>query len=169
MTPLHLAVTGPSSRAMRWMLEQRIGLLHVEDNLGRTALYCCASEANLELLLAQGSAVMHTDNYGMNTLHRACFRGELELVRCLLKPKQPLDLRKNKYGTPQHRRTQNLAERPKNGLSRLSVLGVRGIARLPISSSFHITPTEARLRLRTSPGRPTMSPTSRSLKAILQV
>ncbi|KAL7791603.1 hypothetical protein V8C43DRAFT_322341 [Trichoderma afarasin] len=102
MTPLHLAVTGPSNRAAKWILEQRIGLLQVEDNLGRTALHCCASEANLELLLNKGSAVMHTDKYGMNTLHRACLRGELELVRGLLKHNQPLDLKNNKYGTPLH-------------------------------------------------------------------
>ncbi|PNP51843.1 hypothetical protein THARTR1_07612 [Trichoderma harzianum] len=102
MTPLHLAVTGPSNRAAKWILEQRIGLLEVEDHLGRTALHCCASEANLELLLSKGSTVMHTDKYGMNTLHRACLRGELELVRGLLKHNQPLDLRNNKYGTPLH-------------------------------------------------------------------
>lgn len=102
MTPLHLAVTGPSNRAAKWILEQRIGLLQVEDNLGRTALHCCASQANLELLLIKGSTVMHTDKYGMNTLHRACLRGELELVRGLLKHNQPLDLRNNKYGTPLH-------------------------------------------------------------------
>ncbi|KAK4064082.1 uncharacterized protein Triagg1_9238 [Trichoderma aggressivum f. europaeum] len=102
MTPLHLAVTGPSNRAANWILEQRIGLLEVEDILGRTALHCCASEANLELLLSRGSTVMHTDKYGMNTLHRACLRGELELVRGLLKHKQPLDLKNNKYGTPLH-------------------------------------------------------------------
>lgn len=102
MTALHLAVTGPSSRATRWILEQRIGLLVVTDNLGRTALHCCASEANLELLLAKGSAITHTDMYGMSVLHRACHRGELELVRCLLKYSPPLDLRNDLYGTPLH-------------------------------------------------------------------
>ncbi|RYP44848.1 hypothetical protein DL768_008747 [Monosporascus sp. mg162] len=102
MTPLHLAVTGPSSRAARWILEQRMDLLEVEDNLGRTALHCCASDANLELLLARGSAVKHTDKYGMTTLHRACLRGELEIVRCLLKHSPPLGSRNNMYGTPLH-------------------------------------------------------------------
>lgn len=102
MTALHLAVTGPSSRATRWILEKRIGLLVVIDDYGRTALHCCASEANLELLLAKGSAITHTDIYGMSVLHRACHRGELELVRCLLKYSPPLDLKNDLYGTPLH-------------------------------------------------------------------
>ncbi|PTB66600.1 ankyrin, partial [Trichoderma citrinoviride] len=93
MTPLHLAVTGPSSRATRWILEKRTGLVEVEDYLGRTALHCCASEANLEAILSHGSVVMHTDRYGMSPLHRACLRGQLGLVRCLLKHSQPLDLK----------------------------------------------------------------------------
>ncbi|KKP02295.1 hypothetical protein THAR02_05588 [Trichoderma harzianum] len=102
MTPLHLAVTGTSSRAARWILEQQTFLLDVEDKLGRTALHCCASKANLEFLLSKGTPVMHTDKYGMTTLHRACFRGELGLVRYLLKHDQPLGLMNNKYGPPLH-------------------------------------------------------------------
>ncbi|KAM0252319.1 hypothetical protein ACHAQJ_007812 [Trichoderma viride] len=102
MTPLHLAVTGPSCRATRWILDQCIGLLELEDNLGRTALHGCASDDNLEFLLIKGSAINQTDKYGMTALHRASIRGELELVRCLLKHSPPLDLMNNTYGTPLH-------------------------------------------------------------------
>ncbi|GAP82494.1 putative serine threonine protein kinase [Rosellinia necatrix] len=101
-TPLHLAVTGPSSRTARWILEERIGFLQVEDELGRTPLHCCASVTNLDLLLSKGASVNHADRYGMTALHRACFLGEFELVQGFLKHKPKLDLSNNQYGTPLH-------------------------------------------------------------------
>ena len=101
-TPLHLAVTGPSNLAAEWILKERQGLLHLEDNLGRTPLHCCASAANLGLLLSKGPNINHTDKYGMTALHRASYLGEFELVQSLLKHKPKLDLHNNQYGTPLH-------------------------------------------------------------------
>jgi ankyrin repeat protein len=105
-TPLHLAVTGTSSLVTEWILQERKGLIHVEDFFGRTPLHCCASVATLTAtlgtLLEQGASIDHTDRYGMTTLHRACCRGQVELVRALLKHNPKLDLRNNPYGTPLH-------------------------------------------------------------------
>lgn len=101
-TPLHLAVTGPSNYVTKWILEEHIGLLQVEDAWGRTPLHYCASVANCDLLLDKGANVDHTDKHGMTSLHRACYLGASELVRCLLKRNPKLNLRNNVYGTPLH-------------------------------------------------------------------
>lgn len=101
-TPLHLAVTGPSTRTSIWIVERRPGLLHVEDKFGRTALHYCESAANVNLLLSNGADVNHTDKQGLTTLHRACLRGELDIVRCLLEKNPLLNLKNNSVGTPLH-------------------------------------------------------------------
>ncbi|KAF4830541.1 putative serine/threonine-protein kinase gdt4 [Colletotrichum tropicale] len=56
-TPLHLAVTGPSTAVTGWILEENIELLQIEDQLGRTPLHYCASSANLNLLLNKGAGL----------------------------------------------------------------------------------------------------------------
>lgn len=101
-TPLHLAVTGSSNKVSDWMLHQRKGLLHVEDNFGRLPLHYCASVSNCELLLSQGATINHTDKHGMTALHLACYNGSTELVRCLLSGGPDLVLNNNLYGTPLH-------------------------------------------------------------------
>ncbi|KAI1759330.1 hypothetical protein GGR53DRAFT_513939 [Hypoxylon sp. FL1150] len=101
-TPLHLAVTGPSTRTSTWIVERRPGLLDVEDKFGRTALHYCASPANVNLLLSKGADVNHTDKRGLTTLHGACLRGELDIVRCLLEKNPSLNLKNNPFGTPLH-------------------------------------------------------------------
>ena len=101
-TPLHLSVTGPSSQASKWLLDTRQGLLGIEDKFGRTALHCCRSRANCELLLDAGANINHTDTSGMTALHMACFNGNLEVVHSLLKYKPLLHLMNNNYGTPLH-------------------------------------------------------------------
>ncbi|OCK87098.1 ankyrin [Cenococcum geophilum 1.58] len=101
-TPLHLAVTGASSCVTKWILEERIGLLHVEDAWGRTPLHYCDSAANCDLLLNKGANVDHADKHGMTALHRACYLGASELVLCLLEWKPKLDLKNNVYGTVLH-------------------------------------------------------------------
>ncbi|KAI8397137.1 hypothetical protein FOFC_20409 [Fusarium oxysporum] len=70
-TPLHLSVTGPSSRATAWLLDKDEGLLHVEDSEDRTALHCCASAANCDVLLKRGAVVDHADKQGLTALHTA--------------------------------------------------------------------------------------------------
>uniref|UniRef100_L2FH26 Serine threonine-protein phosphatase 6 regulatory ankyrin repeat subunit b n=1 Tax=Colletotrichum fructicola (strain Nara gc5) TaxID=1213859 RepID=L2FH26_COLFN len=101
-TPLHLAVTGPSSVVASWILEEDIGLIRIEDVLGRTPLHYCASAANFDLLLKQGASVNHVDKRGMAALHGVCYLGASDLVACLLKWKPRLDLRDKTYGTPLH-------------------------------------------------------------------
>jgi ankyrin repeat protein len=101
-TPLHLSVTGPSSRATKWLLDMRPGLLMIEDKQGRPPLHCCASPANSDMLLLRGAKVDHADTYGMTALHRACYIGDAALVISLLKHKPNLGLRNNAFGTPLH-------------------------------------------------------------------
>ncbi|KAK3326817.1 ankyrin repeat-containing domain protein, partial [Apodospora peruviana] len=83
-TPLHMAVTGPSSHATKWLLQTSPGLLNIEDDFGRTALHCCASGTNAKVLLAHGANIDHTDKAGMTALHMACFNGNIEIVQTLL-------------------------------------------------------------------------------------
>ncbi|KAG5746529.1 hypothetical protein H9Q70_010782 [Fusarium xylarioides] len=101
-TPLHLAVTGISSRVTEWILKRRADLLHVEDIWRRSPLHYCASTANCELLLNRGVKINQSDRYGMTSLHRACYLGSVELVRCLLEWKPMLDLKDNQYGPSLH-------------------------------------------------------------------
>ncbi|KAF0325784.1 serine threonine-protein phosphatase 6 regulatory ankyrin repeat subunit b [Colletotrichum asianum] len=101
-TPLHLAVTGPSSVVAFWILEEDIGLMQIEDVLGRTPLHYCASAANFDLLLKQGASVNHVDKSGMAALHRVCYLGATDLVACLLEWNPRMDLRDKTYGTPLH-------------------------------------------------------------------
>lgn len=101
-TPLHLAVTGPSTRTSSWIVEKWPGQMHSEDKFGRTALHYCYSPANVNLLLSNGADVNKPDKYGLTTLHGACLRGELDIVRCLLEKKPSLYLRDNSFGTPLH-------------------------------------------------------------------
>ncbi|KAK2768082.1 ankyrin repeat domain protein [Colletotrichum kahawae] len=101
-TVLHLAVTGASGLITKWILENRPGLLHVEDRWGRTPLHYCASSANCDLLLEKGVNIDHTDKEGLSSLHRACLMGACEITEGLLKKMPMLDLRNNVYGTPLH-------------------------------------------------------------------
>ncbi|XXH05143.1 hypothetical protein Hte_011568 [Hypoxylon texense] len=101
-TPLHLAVTGPSTRTSTWIVEKRPDQMHIEDKFGRTALHYCYSPANVNLLLSNGADVNKPDKYGLTALHGACLRGELDIVRCLLEKKPLLYLRDNSFGTPLH-------------------------------------------------------------------
>ncbi|KAK2745081.1 hypothetical protein CKAH01_18298 [Colletotrichum kahawae] len=101
-TPLHLAVTGPSSVFANWILEEDVGLMQIEDLSGRTPLYYCASSTNIVLLLEKGADMNHVDKRGMTALHRACYLGAFDLVACLLTWKPRLDLRDNICGTPLH-------------------------------------------------------------------
>jgi len=80
-----MAVTGVSRCATKWIMDERKGLLNVEDIWGRAPLHYCNSAVNYDLLLSKGADLDHTDKYGMKTLHRACLLGDLELVICLLK------------------------------------------------------------------------------------
>ncbi|WKT54228.1 Ankyrin repeat [Fusarium oxysporum f. sp. vasinfectum] len=101
-TPLHLSVTGPSSRATAWLLDKDEGLLHVEDSEGRTALHCCASVANCDMLLKRGAVVDHADKQGLTALHTASLSGDVDIVRVLLSHKPKLDLKAKKSGTALH-------------------------------------------------------------------
>ncbi|CAG7557888.1 unnamed protein product [Fusarium equiseti] len=101
-TPLHLAATGSSNKVSDWIVHNRKGLLHVEDNVGRVPLHYCASVSNCELLLSQGVTINHADKHGMTALHLACYGGSTELVRCLLSGNPDLTLNNNLYGTPLH-------------------------------------------------------------------
>lgn len=102
-TPLHLAVTGESDRTAKWILEQRVGLLQVEDLNGRIPLHYCNSAATCHLLLGyNGVNVNHTDKQGMTTLHKACYLGQYKLAEALLKYNPDLSLANNAYGPPLH-------------------------------------------------------------------
>lgn len=101
-TVLHLAVTGASGLATKWILESRPGLLHVEDKWGRAPLHYCASSANCDLLLEKGVNIDHTDKEGLSPLHRVCLMGACAITEGLLKKSPILDLRNNVYGTPLH-------------------------------------------------------------------
>ncbi|EJT75452.1 serine/threonine protein kinase [Gaeumannomyces tritici R3-111a-1] len=101
-TPLHLAVTGPSSRVAKRILAKRRDLLEAEDCFGRTALHYCGSTVNLELLLGAGADIDHCGANGMAALHCAARDAEIELVQVLLKHRPRLDLNENVYGTPLH-------------------------------------------------------------------
>lgn len=102
-TALHLAVTGGSDRTAKWILEQRVGLLQVEDQNGRTPLHYCNSAATCHLLLGyNGVNVNHADKQGMTTLHKACYLGHHELAEALLKYQPELNLANNDYGPPLH-------------------------------------------------------------------
>ncbi|KAK6950255.1 hypothetical protein Daesc_008581 [Daldinia eschscholtzii] len=101
-TPLHLAVTGPSKRAAGWLLDKSPSLLNIEDQFGMTALHYCTSAANTNLLLSKGADVNYTNKYGITPLHWACYRGNIDIVRCLLERKPLLNLKNNSYGTPLH-------------------------------------------------------------------
>lgn len=102
-TALHLAVTGGSDRTAKWILEQRVGLLQVEDQNGRTPLHYCNSAATCHLLLGyNGVNVNHADRQGMTTLHKACYLGHHELAEALLKYQPKLNLVNYDYGPPLH-------------------------------------------------------------------
>ncbi|KAI0382883.1 hypothetical protein F5Y04DRAFT_279132 [Hypomontagnella monticulosa] len=101
-SPLHLAVTGPSKRSADWILLRRPDLLDMEDNYGKTPLHYCYSATNADFLLSKGAEVNYTDKFGLTSLHWACFRGDFDIVRCLLEKKPLLDLKNNSYGTPLH-------------------------------------------------------------------
>lgn len=101
-TPLHLAVTGHSCVVAGWILEENVELMQVEDVLGRTPLYYCASSANINLLLDKGADLNHVDKKGATALHRFCYAGASDLVTCLLRRKPRLDVRDDIFGTPLH-------------------------------------------------------------------
>ncbi|PSR83841.1 hypothetical protein BD289DRAFT_483105 [Coniella lustricola] len=95
-TPLHMAVTGSSDRAARWIFDEtaqnsymldmsNISSLHeAEDHQGQTALFYCKSAANARLLLDNGANIQHRSKNGMTALHQACLVGNLEVVKTIL-------------------------------------------------------------------------------------
>ncbi|TAQ87976.1 hypothetical protein B7494_g3705 [Chlorociboria aeruginascens] len=82
-TPLHLSVTGYSTSATEWLLENHYSP-DLPDSNGRTAVHQTRTKASLDILLSAGADIDHADNLGFTCIHLAALQGFEDLVNGLI-------------------------------------------------------------------------------------
>lgn len=102
-TPLHIAVTGYSSRVPGWLLEHNPSLLTALDHEGRSALHYCVSATSVKLMLDKGANLNLADKKGMTAMHYAAESGATQaLHELLISNEAGADVKDHTLSTPLH-------------------------------------------------------------------
>jgi ankyrin repeat protein len=99
-TPLHLAVTGKSRRAAKWLLEKGADV-NARDSRGRCPLHYVSSAVDLaDMLLSSRADLDAKDMDGLSPLYHVCQRDSLDVLNMFIERKAVLDT--SLYGTLLH-------------------------------------------------------------------
>ncbi|KAF8242559.1 ankyrin, partial [Wilcoxina mikolae CBS 423.85] len=82
-TPLHLAVTGQSHRAVEWLIEHGADVNAI-DNRGRHPLHYVSAAHIMDLLLSSGACLDARDKDGLSPLHHVCWRDSLDVLNMFI-------------------------------------------------------------------------------------
>lgn len=83
-TPLHLAVTGQSHRAAKWLIERGADV-NAKDDKGRQPLHLVSAVHTADLLLSSGAQLHIKDKDGLSPLHHIIQRDSLDVLNLFIK------------------------------------------------------------------------------------